>query len=89
MKSIEYRIVSPENRVIIPPEYLKAHNIKAGDKVEVTMTSTYIKIQKYYEKNVCVITGKLSRKGQMVGEAFISNEGLKIIQERLKDLKHE
>jgi len=87
MKPSEYRIVSPENRVVIPPEYLKAHNIKPGDKVEITNTSTYIKIQKYYEKNVCVVTGKFSKKGQMVGEAFISDEGMKVIEKQLNDLK--
>lgn len=89
MKPLETRIVSPENRVVIPPEFLKAHNIKPGDKVEITLASTYIKIQKYYEKNVCVITGKISKKGQMIGEAFISDEGMKVIEQQLDNLKNK
>ncbi|MDI3236189.1 AbrB/MazE/SpoVT family DNA-binding domain-containing protein [Exiguobacterium antarcticum] len=89
MKPLETRIVSPENRIVIPPEFLKAHNIKPGDKVEVTLASTYIKIQKYYEKNVCVVTGKVSKKGKMVGEAFISDEGMKLIEKQLNESKEK
>ena len=89
MKRMEIRIVSPEGRVTIPPEYLDAFNLKPKDKVEVTLAPTHIRIQKHQEKNVCVVTGKLSQKGQMVGEAFISNEGLKMIQEQLEHLQRE
>lgn len=87
MKSSEYRKVSPENRISLPSEYLKAHNIQPGDMVEVSMNSTYIMIEKFYEKNVCVVTGKLSQKGQMIGEAFISDEGMKLVQRELRRLQ--
>lgn len=89
MKRMELRIVSPEGRINIPPEYLEAFNIKPKDKVEVTLAPTHIRIQKHREQNVCVVTGKLSQKGRMFGEAFISNEGLKMIEAQLNNLKRE
>jgi len=89
MKRMEVRIVSPEGRVVIPPEYLDAFGIKPKDKVEVTLAPTHIKIQKHREQNVCVVTGKLSHNGRMFGEAFVSNEGLKLIKEQLNSFESE
>lgn len=81
-KRSELRIISDVGRVKIPPEYLRLHNIEGGDMVEVSCNSSSINIRKYREEFICAITGKFSRNGQMVGNSYISKEGLAIIQKQ-------
>ncbi|MFS0783346.1 AbrB/MazE/SpoVT family DNA-binding domain-containing protein [Bacillus sp. 1P06AnD] len=79
------RRVTREGRVNIPAELLAAFRIKENDYVEVSHNTQSIIIKPFKDKQYCAITGKLARKGQMIGDVFVSEEGIKLI----KDLKEE
>lgn len=78
------RKIDHTGRITLPSELLKKFHLKKDDMVEVTHNKTYILIRKFKPEYVCVVTGKITDKGQMYGDAFISNEGLKIIEAQLK-----
>ena len=79
-RGYELRTVSAEGRVKIPATYLRELNINPLDIVEINCDNKGIHLKKFNQKNQCVITGKITSKGQMFGQAFISDEGLKIIK---------
>lgn len=77
------RKVDYTGRITLPSELCKKFDIKKDDMVDVTNNEKYILIKKYQSEFVCVITGKITDKGKKIGNAFISNEGLKMIGKAL------
>ncbi|MED5094493.1 AbrB/MazE/SpoVT family DNA-binding domain-containing protein [Bacillus safensis] len=82
------RKVTKEGRVNIPVELLEMFRIKENDFVEVTANRSSIVIRKHKESRVCSITGKVSRNLYKIGEAYISKEGLELIQKKTNELQN-
>ncbi|MEB6550214.1 AbrB/MazE/SpoVT family DNA-binding domain-containing protein [Heyndrickxia sporothermodurans] len=78
------RKVDYSGRITLPSELCTKFDLKKNDMVEVSHNQTHILIRKFQPEYVCVITGKVTDKGKMIGNAFISNEGLNLIKEALK-----
>lgn len=81
------RKIGNHGRLTIPKEFLDKYNINQDDILDITDGNGYIKIQKYTPKYYCVVTGKVTEKGKMFGNSFISNEGIEIIKQTLKKKK--
>ncbi len=81
------RKVDHAGRINLPSELCTTFGISKDDVVSITNNEEYILIKKYRPDFVCVITGKITDKGKMIGNSFISDEGLKIIQKELKKKK--
>lgn len=77
------RRVTKEGRVNIPVEYLEKFRIQEDDYVTVDANRQCIMIKKFRDTNVCAITGKTASHGKMVGEVFISEEGLEQLKTEL------
>lgn len=79
--------VDHQGRITLPTVLCEKFNIKKDDKVEISNNETHIILRKYQEESLCSITGKLIKKGQgyEIGNAFVSEEGLKLIREHLKE----
>lgn len=77
------RRVTKEGRVNIPAEILERFNIKEDDFVEVDHNRTTITIKKHRSAKTCCVTGKINSHLSKFGEAYISKEGLEIIQTKL------
>lgn len=77
------RKIDHQGRVTIPSELLETFQLKKNDIVEFTNNEEYILLKKYHPEFVCSVTGKITDDGEMIGNAFISSEGLKIIKEYL------
>ncbi|MCM3227554.1 AbrB/MazE/SpoVT family DNA-binding domain-containing protein [Terribacillus saccharophilus] len=74
------RKVTKEGRVNIPVELMRLFDIKEEDSVTVTHDLKGIRILKQADQHRCAITGELSDKLYKVGEAYISKEGLEILE---------
>lgn len=81
------RKVDHTGRITLPSELLEKFQIKKDDVVEVTNNNQYILIKKYQPEYVCAITGKITDKGSWIGNAFISNEGIQKILDKIDTQK--
>lgn len=80
------RKVDNNGRITLPNELCEKFNIKYNDIIEVSNNKQHILIKKYQPEYVCAITGKITDQGQVFGNSFISNEGLQLIKENMKNL---
>jgi transcriptional pleiotropic regulator of transition state genes len=83
MKPMHKRRVTKEGRVNIPQEIMERFDIKEDDFVEVDSNRTTITIKKFKDNRTCAVTGKVNSHVSKFGEAYISKEGLDIIQKKL------
>lgn len=74
------RKIDHQGRFTIPKEILEKYNIKKDDVLEIYDGEGHIAIKKYTPENFCVITEKITSKGIMFGNSFISEEGLDLIK---------
>jgi AbrB family transcriptional regulator, transcriptional pleiotropic regulator of transition state genes len=78
------RKVDYTGRITLPSELCEKFDIKKDDLVDVSNNDEFILIKKYQAEFVCVITGKVTDQGKKIGNAFISNEGLKMLSKVIK-----
>lgn len=78
--------VDHQGRITLPSVLCEKFNIKKGDTVEVSNNDTHIILRKYQDQYLCSVTGKLAKKenGIMIGNAFVSTEGLEMIKAYLE-----
>nr|WP_173026419.1 AbrB/MazE/SpoVT family DNA-binding domain-containing protein [Aeromonas sp. Ne-1]AKO69705.1 transition state regulatory protein AbrB [Aeromonas sp. Ne-1] len=83
--------IDKAGRVILPSELLDKFGIKIHDYIDISYDEKNILIKKYKPEYVCAVTGKITKKGKWIGEAFISDEGLEEISKviNLFDKKRE
>lgn len=75
------RKIDATNRVSIPTEYMEKYNLQSKDYVDIKDEHGIITIEKHQPEFVCAITGKVTDKGERIGDAFISYEGMEQIIE--------
>lgn len=78
------RKIDHTGRITLPSELLEKFNLKSDDYVEVSSNKTNITIRRFQPEFACVVTGEITDKGIMIGNAFISYKGLEIIEEEKK-----
>ncbi|HZH61501.1 MAG TPA: AbrB/MazE/SpoVT family DNA-binding domain-containing protein [Metabacillus sp.] len=78
------RKVDYTGRITLPSELCEKFSIRKDDIVEITHNSSHILIKKYQPEFVCVVTGEITGQGRYIGNAFISDKGLKMIEESMK-----
>ena len=78
------RRVHNSGRINLPDELCEKFSIKKDDVIQISHDSEHILIKKHQPEYVCVITGKITDKGIKIGNAFISLDGLKEIQNAMK-----
>ncbi|MBU8732524.1 AbrB/MazE/SpoVT family DNA-binding domain-containing protein [Cytobacillus oceanisediminis] len=81
------RKVDYTNRITLPSKICEKFHIKKDDQVEVSHNDEYILIKKYQPEFVCAITGKITDRGNKIGNAFISDEGLELIRQAIEKKK--
>ena len=83
MNPMHKRRITKEGRVNIPSEILERFALQEDDYVEVDHNRTHIIIKKHRNAQTCVVTGKVNSYLTKFGEAYISKEGLEIIQKKV------
>lgn len=71
-------------RINLPKELCDIFHLKKDDLIDITHNKTHILIKKHQPEFVCVVTGKIAKKGINVGNAFFSKEGLQKIKDEIK-----
>jgi len=83
---MHFRKVTQEGRVNIPIELIKKHNLEINETVVVEDSKDSIIIRKLPDFFRCAITNTVYEKPLeiKIGEAYISEEGLKEIEKYFK-----
>lgn len=68
-------------RIVIPKEILEIFQLEEGSYVDIMHNEKQIIIEPHKKRYVCAVTGKVTSEAIMIGEAWISKEGMKKIVE--------
>jgi AbrB family transcriptional regulator, transcriptional pleiotropic regulator of transition state genes len=83
------RKVDHQGRITLPTELCGKFHLKKDDVVDVTSNEEYILIKKHQPEFVCVITGKITDKWHQIGNGVISEEGIELILNFMKEKKED
>lgn len=78
------RKMGNQGRLTFPKYLLEKYQIEKDDILHIFDSNGYIGVKKYTPEYYCVVTGKITTKGKLIGHSFISEEGLKIIKKELE-----